>query len=266
MKFEYCATTDRGLVREKNEDNLVVLPEARIFVVADGMGGHVGGEVASFTTVDTIRKYYETLDSLEEDKSTGAESVKEALGLRTKGEAHLFEAIEQANMAVYEEGLLLDPVHGVGTTIAAGYLHGSTMFILYSGDSRVYRLRQGRLKQITEDHSLLNKYLKEKKISAKEAEYFPYKNVILQALGLTPNCQAEVRRVRVQPGDLYLFCTDGLTDMVHDRDIQDALNNINDINEQCSTLVDMALAAGGMDNITVLIVRILGDLDDTDNH
>ena len=127
-------------------------------------------------------------------------------------------------------------------------------------------MRQGRLKQITEDHSLLNKYLKEKKISPKEAEYFPYKNVILQALGLTPNCQAEVRRVRVQPGDLFLFCTDGLTDMVHDRDIQEALNNINDIDKQCRTLVDMALDAGGLDNVTVLIVRIPEDSDDTDDH
>jgi len=258
MKLEYCAASDKGLVRENNEDNLIVLPEAQVFVVADGMGGHVGGEIASTLTVDTIEKYYRDLAVLAVPPS-GIDGLKESLGFRTKGEVHLFEAIEQANMAVYEKGLLLDPVRGVGTTIVAGYVHGTTLFVLYSGDSRLYRLRNKRLKQITEDHSLLNKYLKEKKITPKEAEFFPYKNVIMQALGLSPNCNAEVRRTKVQVGDTYLFCTDGLSDMVKDIEIQDVMNTFDRLDDKCQALVDAALLHGGVDNITVLLLRISED-------
>lgn len=258
MKLEYCTASDKGLVREKNEDNLVVIPDARVFVVADGMGGHVGGDIASTLTVDTIEKYYNDLAVLDTNPS-GIDGLKESLGFRTKGEAHLFDAIEQANMAVYEKGLLLDPVRGVGTTIVAGYIHGTTLFVLYSGDSRLYRLRKGRLKQVTEDHSLLNKYLKEKKITPKEAEFFPYRNVIMQALGLSPNCNAEVRRTRIQAGDLYLFCTDGLSDMVKDKEILEVLNTFERLDAQCEALVNIALANGGLDNITVLLLRISED-------
>lgn len=258
MKMEYCAISDKGLVREKNEDNLLMLPDANVFVVADGMGGHKGGEIASKLTVDTIRDYYRGMVNTN-NKTSGIESLKESLGVLTKGEAQLWQAIEKANTAVYEVGLVLDPARGVGTTIVAGYVHGKTLYVLYSGDSRLYRIRKGRMKQITEDHSLLNQYLKEKKITLREAEFFPYRNVIMQALGLSPNCNAESRRTKIQPGDTYIFCTDGLTDMVNDKEIHTLIDTPGPLDDKCRALVDAALANGGMDNITVLLLRFSED-------
>ncbi len=259
MKFDVCAKTDQGFVRRRNEDSYLVLKDHRVFVVADGMGGHVSGDEASKLTVDTIREWFEDWPALEEN---GFEKMKAALGLKTNSEIRLYQAIRAANRRVYFLGQQRDIQRGIGTTVVAGLIHGSTLFVVYSGDSRLYRYRNGRLKQLTEDHSLLNQYLKEHRITTKEAEFFPYKSVILQAVGLSLDCNAEVRRFRVNPGDLYLFCSDGLTDMVKDEEIEEIIRkdmDAPDLNIMCEDLVDSALNAGGLDNITVLVVKILED-------
>jgi len=254
MKLKVCVWTDPGYVRERNEDAFLVMEEQGLFIVADGMGGHLSGDEASRLAVETVRKWFEGEGPKEEN---GIERLKGLLGLKTNSEVELYRALEEANRKVYELGKLRDPKRGIGTTIVAGLIHGSTLFIAYSGDSRAYRYRGGRLTQLTEDHSLLNQYLKEHRITQKEAPFFPYRSVIVKALGLFPECQAEFRRTRIKPGDIYLFCTDGLTDMVNDEGISMILEQNKDFDHLCVELVDAALSMGGLDNITVLAIKIL---------
>ena len=253
MELEYCAWTDPGYLRERNEDAYLVLKDHQVFVVADGMGGHLMGDEASRLAVETIREWF---SGERPEPETGIERLKALFGFKTNSEVELYRALVEANKRVYELGQQVDPQRGIGTTVVAGLIHGSTLFIAYSGDSRAYRYRGGRLSQLTEDHSLVNQYVKEHRITKKEAEYFPYRSVIVNALGLFEECQAEFRRTRVKPGDIYIFCSDGLTDMVRDEEILKVIEQNKDFDQLCVELVNAALRSGGVDNITVVAVKI----------
>lgn len=248
------AATSVGRVRQRNEDAFLLMPEQNLYVVVDGMGGHQRGDVAANLCVEAIRDWFS--GNVNNDTAGRVVNLVRGLfGLKSPGEMELVAAIEFANRIIYEMSAASTAFRGMGTTLVAGYFHGSTLFVVFSGDSRIYRLRGGRLKQLTHDHSLLNEYIRLDMIKPSEARTFPYRNVIMRALGLKERADIEFFRRRAEEGDLYLLCTDGLTDMIEDRLIADIMMSAGSLEERCQRLVDAAMEAGGLDNITVLLAE-----------
>lgn len=251
---EIYAESVVGRVRQRNEDAYLVMPDQSLYVVADGMGGHQRGDVASRVCVDAIRDWF-TGRVGDDAMNPLVRRVREVFGLRTRGEADLLAAVEFANRLILDMASESEAMAGMGTTLVAAYFHGSTLFVVYSGDSRVYRLRGGHLRQLSVDHSLLNEYLRLDMIRPSEARSFPYRNVIMKAIGLSERAAMDFFKRKVRRGDLYLLCSDGLTDMVEDEEIRRILGGPGSLQERGRLLVRAAEEAGGHDNITVLLVR-----------
>lgn len=243
-----------GRVRRRNEDAYLVLPEQGLYAVADGMGGHQRGDVAANVCVEALRDWF-TGRLGDEAMNPLIRRVRDVFGLRSRGEADLLAAVEFANRLVLDMASRSEEMAGMGTTLVAAYFHGSTLFVVYSGDSRLYRLRNGRLCQLSVDHSLLNEYLRLDMIRPSEARSFPYRNVILKAIGLSDKAAIDFFKRRVRPGDLYLLCSDGLTDMLEDEAILRVLDGPGPLEVRGHRLVEAAEQAGGHDNITVVLVR-----------
>lgn len=274
MKLVCAGMTDVGIAREHNEDDFY-LSEGReaLCIVADGMGGHRSGEVASALAIKAMVEYYrETLldDEGEEDEEledTEAEvdhppaqdsdaiDDAEAHPL-TPEQMRLVKAIKTANRAVFAAASSNESYRGMGTTIVSGFFTGHGVYLAHIGDSRAYRFREGELMQRTEDHSLANEYVRMGILSAEDVEYFPYKNVITRACGLTDEVEVDIHYEDLKPGDLFLFCSDGLSDMVPDAEILEIVQNAEDLELLCRELVERANANGGSDNITVVLARI----------
>ncbi|MFW5967312.1 MAG: Stp1/IreP family PP2C-type Ser/Thr phosphatase [Persicimonas sp.] len=254
MKLVCAGITDVGKAREHNEDDFYLSDgNEALCVVADGMGGHRSGEVASAMAIKAMVEYYrETMskEDLEEAAQEG-EDFAELIQRRLR------QAVQKANEAVFTAASESEVYRGMGTTIVSGYFTDREVFLANIGDSRAYRLRDGDLEQRTEDHSLANEYMRMGILAAEDMEYFPYKNVITRACGLAANVEVDVHREELQPGDLFLFCTDGLTDMVADDRLRELLlEEDDDLETLCETLVDTANEQGGDDNITVILARV----------
>lgn len=237
--------TDVGQKRDHNEDYFACEDGIDFYVVCDGMGGHASGEVASQLAVKEVV-------SLVRDRRHAASSghVSEAL---------VRDAVSHANERVFVEGMKDAKTEGMGTTLVALFPRDDEMVIAHVGDSRVYRLSAGgQLDQLTRDHSLLNEKIDAGEISTQEQiSTFAHKNVISRALGIRDEVKVDTRRVPRRPGDIFLLCTDGLTDLVDDADIEAVLEgNRDDLEEALDCLVRMSNARGGKDNITVLAVRV----------
>ncbi len=164
--------------------------------------------------------------------------------------------IKNANRAVFAAASSNESYRGMGTTIVSGYFTNHGVYLAHIGDSRAYRLRQGKLEQRTEDHSLANEYVRMGILSAEDVEYFPYKNVITRACGLTDEVEVDVHFEELNVGDVFLFCSDGLSDMIPDPEITEIMNAHEDPEEMCRDLVERANSNGGADNITVVLARI----------
>jgi protein phosphatase len=258
--LETFGHTDVGLVRDGNEDALLTIEEEGLFVVADGMGGHSAGEVASAFTIEAMRAFYGSEDltkrvhtaykraRLNKVQMEPAEASPHALRLR--------KAVESANISVYRLAQQHDHLRDMGTTVVAGVINGARLHVANVGDSRMYRLRKGQLTQLTDDHSLLNEYLRMNLLQPEEAESFPYKNVIVRALGLQEAVAVDIFGFDVRKGDQYLLCSDGLTDLVRDHEIAEVLQTSPTAAIACHRLTDFAKARGGHDNITTLMVRV----------
>jgi len=253
-----------GRVRSRNEDAFLLLPDRELYVVADGMGGHQRGDVAANVCIDAVRDWFtgQVGDDLM-NRLLGA--VRNWFGLKgAGGETDLVASVEFANRVIFDMASSSSAFRGMGTTVVSALFHGSTLFVVFSGDSRIYRLREGHLKQLSHDHSLLNEYLRLDMITPAEARHFPHRNVIMKALGLKDRAELEFFRRRTKPGDVYLLCSDGLTDMVEDDDIEAILLAEGSNEARAKKLVDAALEAGGHDNITVLLVDYLGKVETGD--
>lgn len=249
------ASTSVGRVRSRNEDAFLLRPEHGLFVIADGMGGHQRGDVAARTCVEAIDQWFGgQVDP--QVRSRLSDLVRGALGLRSRLETDLLAAIEHANRCIYDLGRSSSTHHGMGTTLVAGLFHGAQLFVVWSGDSRLYRFRAGRLRLVSRDHSLLNEYIRLRMVRPSEARAFPHRNVITKALGLKPHSEIEFLRRRVKPGDVYVLCSDGLNDMIEDARIAEVLNGPGTLSQRCDLLVQAALEAGGIDNVTVLMVGV----------
>lgn len=258
MVREVFGLTDVGLVRDGNEDSLLLLDDHSLYVVADGMGGHSAGEVASAYTVEALRDFYENPDftakinrywrRLKRKGETGPDRSAHSLRLR--------KAAERANLTVFTMAQMHEQLRDMGTTLVATSFVGNRVYVANVGDSRVYRLRGRKLTQLTEDHSLLNEYIRMNLLQPDEIENFPYRNVIVRALGLQESVVADITVASARPGDQFLLASDGLTDLVKDREIRDIMHSAPTAESACYRLVEAAKARGGHDNITTVIIRM----------
>lgn len=251
MRIEVAGTTHVGMKRVHNEDNFLLLPEQNLFVVADGMGGHASGEVASKLAVDELAEFFR-MTSEDQDATWPFKMDK----TRNYDENRLATAIKLANARIFEQASSDPKFKGMGTTIVSIHFSQNQAYVGHVGDSRVYSFRDGQLKQITEDHSLLNEYIKSKRLSPDEVEGFAYKNVILRALGMKDTVAVDTAHNEPKDGDLYLLCSDGLSGMVPDPLMSELLvQNATDLQKACDALIEAANKAGGTDNVTCIVLR-----------
>jgi len=237
----YARASDTGKKRRRNEDSYVVAPP--LFAVADGMGGAQAGEVASKLAAAALK----------ETHPEGASDAEKVTAL-----------IQEANRRVYERAHSDPATSGMGTTMTVAIVDGHTVTIGHVGDSRAYVVRGGELEQLTEDHSLVNELLKSGKLSREEAETHPQRSVITRAVGTDPDVDVDAFTVEAGEGDVFLLCSDGLTDMVADSDILDVVEkHRDDLDRATKALVSAANRGGGEDNITVIAFSIAADGDDT---
>lgn len=256
MRITSCGLTDVGLKRAHNEDSFINMNDLGLFVVADGMGGHAAGEVASQTAimaiVDFVRDF---LDPSHETWPFGRKTEKGLPGNTLEA------AIRTANLAVCNKAKENHEYTGMGTTIASLLIIEQQAAIAHVGDSRVYRSRGPRFDLLTMDHSWVNEQLAKNIITEDEARNHRWRNVITRALGNKAELDIGMAEVDMAPGDIFLLCSDGLSGMVDDEETARIIReNQNNLRSACDELVAAANCGGGIDNITVLLVR----LDDDD--
>ncbi len=252
LKLQASGLSDVGLKREHNEDSILISKELGLFAVADGMGGHAAGEVASRMAVTNMMEF---INQLEEDKSFAQDQTAQE-GLNP-GEKALFLSIVNANKRLCFLAEENAAYFGMGTTIAAIYTLGDSVHIAHVGDSRIYLAREGMLEQITQDHSWVNEQLQKNVLTEDEARNHRWRNVITRALGNRTDVEIDIKTVLAKEGDIFLICSDGLTSMVDDAAIEHVLlaEDIH-LDKACAELVRMANDAGGHDNISVVLVKI----------
>lgn len=250
IRIAAAGLTDVGRQRRHNEDNVLVAPKVGLFLVADGMGGHSTGHVASALAASSMQSFF---DATEAGPLPSPVPPDEAN--LPHGAARLVQGVRKANRDVFEVSSTRKENRGMGSTIVAIHFDGSDLHIAHVGDSRCYRIRDGEIEQITRDHSLINDALALKPdLTQEELARLP-KNVITRALGMKDAVKVDVQSVHVEPEDVFLLCSDGLTGMINNDQILEVFSLTNDLDEACELLVAMANEAGGTDNISALLVR-----------
>ncbi len=250
FRIEVAGETNVGRKRNHNEDNFAILADYGLFVVADGMGGHASGEVASKMAIDAMQEFFAATQ--DDPERTWPYKMD-----RTKGyeENRLITGIKLANLRIYETAQREAKKRGMGTTFVSLFTANEGIYVAHVGDSRAYRFRNGKLEMLTDDHSLLNDYIKMKRLTEEEIANFPHKNVIVRALGMKDTVKVDTRFEAPQLNDTYLLCSDGLSGPVSDPEMQTILGTHKDLKTVCSKLIEQANAAGGPDNITCVLVR-----------
>jgi protein phosphatase len=253
VKLAAAGRTDVGRRRPHNEDSIEVSEELALFAIADGMGGHAAGEVASRMAVETLREF--VVHAARDRDFTWPFGIDEN---RTHAENVLITAFHLANRKVCQlAGENIDYM-GMGTTLAVVYMPDGQAHIAHVGDSRVYRMRKDQLELLTMDHSWVNEQLQRNIITEDEARTHRWRNVITRALGNRTDLEVDLKTVDTQAGDLFMICSDGLTGMLENTQIAEILaNDPSDLGLICDNLVEAANAAGGLDNISVILIRII---------
>jgi PPM family protein phosphatase len=255
MRFSHAGTSDVGRKRDHNEDAFLLLPEEHLYCVADGMGGHASGEVAARIAVEEMAEFFRLTGR--DDDATWPYKLDPALSY---DENRLATGVRLANLRIHERASADERLNGMGTTLVAASFPrgGASALVGHVGDSRAYLWRRGDLRQLTEDHSLLNDYRKAHALSPEEIQAFPHKNVIVRALGMKPTVEVDVTPVALEAGDVVLLCSDGLTGMVPDPRLAEILHGAyGDLRRAAAELVEAANAGGGVDNVTVVLVQAL---------
>jgi serine/threonine protein phosphatase PrpC len=251
LRVRFAGDTNVGMKREHNEDSFYLPKAERLAIVADGMGGHASGEVASRLAVETVVSHFEKTS----DERPPTWPFRADFG-KKQDINRLVTAIKLANLKIHDEAQRNPACRGMGTTLVSTVLSEDTMIIGHVGDSRLYRLREGSFDQLTEDHSLLNDYIKMKHLTADEIAAFPHKNVIVRALGMKATVEVDVIVEEPRLGDVYVLCSDGLSGMVSDAEIAALVANEPDIDRMCDRLISKANGNGGLDNVTVVAIRV----------
>ena len=236
------AKTDIGKAREKDQDYYYIpssQDDLQLFILADGMGGYNGGEVASKLATESLKKYIQNnFESIEKSK----EKILELIG----------NAMEYANMVVYEKSKEEKELEGMGTTLEVCLIYNNKVYLGHVGDSRIYRIRKEVIRKLTKDHSYVQQLVEDGKITREEATNHPKKNMLTKALGCTPYVEPDIRARNVEKGDIIIMCSDGLTNMVTEQEIFEAVKE--NAEKAPEVLVQKANNAGGYDNITVVTI------------
>jgi protein phosphatase len=244
-RLEFAWRTDKGLVRLKNEDAVAVVPECRLVVVADGIGGASAGEVASRMATEVIGEFFGGVEPPPGDRDDALERAE--------------EAVEAANRSIWDSAHRTPRYAGMGTTVVVGYAGPDWLVYAHVGDSRLYRLRDGELTQLTRDHSLIQEVVDQGFFPTLEdaQRYGVNQNILTRGLGTANPVAVDSGEADLRPGDIYLFCTDGLTGMVTDDGICRLLASAgSDLEGLTASLVHLACEGGGLDNITVALMRV----------
>ncbi len=240
MRFSCAARTDVGVVRSGNEDTYLMANERGLFVVADGMGGHAAGEVASEMAARLIAERYAPVKGMSDDELMG----------------QMVGAIRSANAAIFERTVTEHDKRGMGTTATALALLPRRYLIGHVGDSRAYILRGGVLSQLTKDHSYVQEQVDAGRLSPEDARVHPYANVITRCVGSNGDVVPDLYIGTLDPEDLLLLASDGLTGMIEDEDLHEILSEDNDLEAKVDRLIAEANRRGGLDNITVILVQV----------
>lgn len=251
MKLRYAGATDVGRKRSHNEDRLLVQPEDNLFVVCDGMGGHASGEIASQLAVDEMGQFFK--DSGADAEITWPYKPDRRL---TDPEGRLAVSIKWANYQVFDTASGSLQYKGMGTTCVSAHVSDGRIAIAHVGDSRCYRIRDGRIEPMTIDHSLLEEYKKLAQITEEEIKNFPHKNIIVRALGMKETVAVDTRVEDLRADDIYLLCCDGLSGEMEDSEMLAVVHELGHDLDRCSKeLIERANRHGGRDNITVVLIR-----------
>ncbi|OGR51310.1 MAG: hypothetical protein A2049_02525 [Elusimicrobia bacterium GWA2_62_23] len=244
--MQFAAASDKGKVRNNNEDNFLLAPELELAMVADGMGGHKSGEVASSLAVKVTRDKYDSMHS------TGMKPApyNDKFSLESN---QLGFAVQLANSVIYEAGNSGPENKGMGTTLSSALLNKNRLCIAHIGDSRIYLFRKGVIQQLTEDHSLVMDHVRKGLLTREQAETSPLQNILTRALGAQKAPAVDLVEVELEEGDRLLLCTDGLFKAVKEADILETLKAQPEDQKACDALVAAANANGGPDNVTVAI-------------
>jgi PPM family protein phosphatase len=239
LHIECGEHSDQGRIRTSNEDSRVANLQKKIFLVADGMGGHAAGEVASHIAASTVE---EILSNAEPDSNS---------------EELLHLAVQNANTRVYDAQVHQIEYRGMGSTLTLLLIRENRFYLAHVGDSRLYLLREGNLAQLTRDHSIVWQLFEDHLITKEDLSQHPRKNLITRSIGTHPQVEVDIQTDEIHEGDVFLICSDGLTDVLSDQEIQTLLSaRGKSPQEICEMLVNAANAGGGPDNITVVVVRI----------
>jgi protein phosphatase len=244
MNYEFCFRTDPGLARENNEDSVTVDEPTRLGILADGMGGYNAGEVASGMATTFIKSELGRWLA-QAGRHANAREVRRAMEI----------CVDNANRSIFNAANSNPQYSGMGTTLVVGVFQDGRLMLGHIGDSRCYRLRSGQFDQITKDHSLLQEQMDAGLITPEQAATSTNKNLVTRALGVEDAVLLEVNEHKVEPGDLYLMCSDGLSDMLDDAAIAHILSSDGSLEQKSVQLIDAANANGGRDNISVLLAQ-----------
>lgn len=247
LKLSAYGLSDMGLVRQNNEDVWGCVPEHHLYVLADGMGGHQAGEVAAREAVLYLCSY---MRKALEKITTRELVIEEVVNL-------LRHAIEDTNHFVYEISLSHELLKGMGTTLCTLYFHEEYVVHAHVGDSRIYRLRNKKIEQLTQDHSLLRELVDLGKVQDHEVEDFLYKNIITRAIGTDITVDPAINVSMIHANDIYLLCSDGLSDLLSKEELEETLKQPLAVEEKVRTLIAAAKQKGGYDNITVVLVEVI---------
>ena len=250
--LEIATCTDPGMVRSHNEDSVAADPANGLVVLADGMGGYNAGEVASgMATTVIVTEMRQLLTGVKpHDVDKGSSEEIAARLVR--------EQVLKANTSIFQAAQSQPQYAGMGTTLVVCLFYDNRVLVAHLGDSRLYMLREGKFKQVTRDHSLLQEQIDSGIITAEQAKKAAHKNLVTKALGIDPVVEPEIHEYDTRPGDVYLLCSDGLCDMVEDEDIGMTLQALGgNLKLAAQQLVQMANDNGGRDNVSVILVRVL---------
>lgn len=250
LRIEVAGQTDVGRKRNHNEDNFAIMAEYGLYVVADGMGGHASGEIASKMAVDTLQEFFAS--TADDPERTWPYKMDRSKGYE---ENRLITGIKLCNLRIFEQAQRNAKQRGMGTTLVALFAVEDGIYVAHVGDSRIYRIREEKMEQLTEDHSLLNDYKRMKHLTEEEIANFPHKNVIVRALGMKDTVKVDTRFESPREGDMMLLCTDGLCGPVSDTEILHIVLDTADLPTASNRLIEAANVAGGPDNVTCVLAR-----------
>jgi len=242
LEIKVYGNTNIGRVRKNNEDAYGIYPDLSLFIVADGLGGHAGGEVASRLAVETIK-----------DGLVSTESYRSSAEITER----IIEAIKGANNRIIQRASMMYDLKGMGTTVVVVKLEEDNAMIAHVGDSRMYLIRKNKITQITKDHTVVEEYIRLGLLTLQEALYHPNRHMLSRALGVSYDIDVDVADIQIAEGDIIILCTDGLTNMLSEKEILSAITELMPSPEKITDrLITLANNHGGIDNITVITICI----------